>query len=901
MIKKKPDTCRKVSSLMRKLQLAAVILCAMMAVTSCSDDPSPFSPDSSLEETETGQISSFSVETGHFYLTDDLTDINIVLISDDGEVASYKGEAERKNGLIRFKMEIPEDETLPQGKYVMTLNGTEGGSFPGRLMVTFSEGRLVSAIPVKGNYPLKGSGTVSDPYIINSEEDFSIFANAVDEDSECHGAGLIFQQTADLDLSSDDLTAGYLCPEFAGIYEGGEKSITLQITSPMSGAAMFGSLTGSASISDLTFNNIGISGGKDYCGVVAGRASGDVSFSNIKIYGEVSGHNNIGALVGYVTGGNITLSDITVGASVVGYSDYCGGLIGYVDSPKSLVLKECSVSSPVSGGNYVGGAFGRVNLSTSTGRVELNKLKIAYPFSKGGVKGNSYVGGFAGGWRWVLNKNISISNNVAVDIDVVGSQSEVGGLFGSVENAAINLDDFLVGEGDKTSQMSVSGVLNVGGVAGSMTNSSVYGWQYLDFEQNEKGHPVIPNPGKFKSSYNGSVKGVKNVGGLVGSMTDSQLLHLSCGANIAEGGENIGGFVGYFSGSSSAHCLEDCTFKGEINSSSAENVGGVAGYVLSTNEGLITDCINYGSIVGGYYTGGIVGYVRKEHDSTSDAGNMMEIDWAVNAAPVEGSYNVGGIAGRIYSAQTTIGGNGITVNEVSVANCMNAKDVIARGGNSEEALGGIVGRTGALTLVYRCANHGAIEGRGTLHSIGGIVGRLGQDANMGHSYYNSFATENLNTASINSTNREARVGGIVGYGEEGGEGYGMVYLCGVHNCRNSGKILPDQKDDTGGILGFGDNWIWIASNFNNGKVEHGNALLGTQKINGHQYWGHNYTLSGCGGSWPLDFTLILSSSQVTKQSNFIDFDFENVWEMTSDGPNLRNNKWRDPSSAKTDY
>lgn len=872
----------------------------MLTISSCSDhdEPTVVSPDPGIEDTESGQITSFSIGPDHFNLSSVSKDLTISLMSEDGEVFTYPAHFEIMGNIIRFYMEVPKDQPIADGNYIMTLSQWPSLGIAGRLLVTFKNGKMVEANAINANYPLKGSGTDTDPYIIASSDDFVKLVKAVNSDTQSYAAGLMFKQTADISYEDSNTLHGYVFERFAGIYDGGGKAINLNISSVMSGAALFGSLTGSASISNLTFTNSNIKADRNYCGIVAGKVTGNVSFENIDINGGVTGDAYVGALAGYISKGNVLISKISVAATVIGRNACIGGLVGKIDNTKKVIVKDCSVSSPVAGVKSVGGAFGEVNLDASS-EITFDGLKLFYPYSTEAVKGASIVGGFVGRWHWVNGNKLSISKAIEIDLSVEGSQSEVGGIFGTIEGTSLNMEDFLVGETDKSSQMSVHGIIDVGGLIGSMTNSSLCGSQIFNLKPKDNSAPKIPNSNQFKSSFNGSVKGINNVGGLVGSMKDSKLTNISSGAKIADGGENIGGLVGYFATSSTDNCLSDCVFTGEINASSAENTGGILGYCLSTKEGLIEDCINYGTIVGGYYTGGIIGYVRKEHDYSFGAEeNVLNINWAVNATKIEGSFNVGGIVGRIYSADTKLGGNYIEDYEVCVSNCMNATDVIARGGNSEEALGGIVGRTGALTLVSRCANHGYLEGRGQLHAIGGIVGRLGQDSNvMPPYYYNSFAQESVNTASINSTNAEARIGGIVGYGEEGGYGTNYIQLCGVVNCRNSGKIIPDQNADTGGILGFGDNSIRIASNFNRGKVEHGNAILGTQKTNGHQHWGYNYTLKGCGGSWPIDCTLILSDSGIKNQNNFIDFDFDTIWEMTSDGPNLRNNYWRDPSTA----
>lgn len=97
--------------------------------------------------------------------------------------------------------------------------------------------------------------------------------------------------------------------------------------------------------------------------------------------------------------------------------------------------------------------------------------------------------------------------------------------------------------------------------------------------------------------------------------------------------------------------------------------------------------------------------------------------------------------------------------------------------------------------------------------------------------------------------------------------------------------MADQKDDTGGILGYAASYTDTHRTFNRGKISHGNAIIGTHNSGSTFYHSHNYYLEGTGGSWPSSTSV--KSSDISTESKYGDFDFKNVWIMTGDGPQLR--------------
>lgn len=74
--------------------------------------------------------------------------------------------------------------------------------------------------------------------------------------------------------------------------------------------------------------------------------------------------------------------------------------------------------------------------------------------------------------------------------------------------------------------------------------------------------------------------------------------------------------------------------------------------------------------------------------------------------------------------------------------------------------------------------------------------------------------------------------------------------------------------------------------FNRGKVSHGNAIIGTHNSGTIFSHDHNYYLEGTGKSWPSSTSV--KADKITDKSVYKEFDFDNIWIMTSDGPMLRN-------------
>ena len=195
---------------------------------------------------------------------------------------------------------------------------------------------------------------------------------------------------------------------FIGALSGGSvKNLTIDSTSTIKSstsdaAGIVGYMTGG--IVENCLNYATVSGGKQNGGVVANVNNDNAIIRNCKNYGAVSGTALIGGIVGYLqngtiqtcsnsgkvtaTGGAVTLNSLT-GA-------YLGGIVGYANGNISNCYNEGEVTTGTSWGssNIVGGIAGYV----ASGK----KIEYCYVSSKnsqsgrGGIEGSSMVGGIVG-------------------------------------------------------------------------------------------------------------------------------------------------------------------------------------------------------------------------------------------------------------------------------------------------------------------------------------------------------------------------------------------------------------------------------------------------------------------------------------------------------------------------
>ncbi|MGI6754706.1 MAG: type II secretion system protein [Atopobiaceae bacterium] len=379
-------------------------------------------------------------------------------------------------------------------------------------------------------------------------------------------------------------------------------------------------------VSDLTIKNMLINV-RTSAGALSGvMRSGRVSNVHVisddtQNYAIASTSNNVGGLLGQVTGGgSSTIADSTVTSSVSGATNV-GGIIGKVGGgikiegvsfgyelgdakkPRDVVV--------VGSQYYIGGAFGSVADGSEIAGVRV----------RANVSGRSYVGGIAGEAEGKLT-NLSVSSEVESGQEtrssIKASLDFVGGAFGRSDAWSVS---------DVTVCASVEGTKYVGGISGYQTGTIERAKTLSGGARTDDAVPWVQASGNF-------------VGGAFGYQ-QGQASWCSSEVHVV-GVSEVGGLAGYSKGS-----LSLCSVHSYVNDGASIPVrvlasGDDAGGLVGRNEsGDIDGCFaaaqvdNRRAAGAGNYYGGLVGYM--------DTGNLTN---SYASGDVRAYAYVGGIAGR---------------------------------------------------------------------------------------------------------------------------------------------------------------------------------------------------------------------------------------------------------------
>ncbi|MBQ7140557.1 MAG: hypothetical protein IJO32_03555 [Bacilli bacterium] len=339
-------------------------------------------------------------------------------------------------------------------------------------------------------------------------------------------------------------------------------------------------------------------------------------------------------------------------------------------------------------------------------------------------------------------------------------------------------------------------------------------------------------------------QGTSPTGGIVGYARNTTIENVWNSAKIEGKGRQVGGIVGKLQGYSivdgkteGTSTLKKAKNSGEV---SAERlIGGIVGYV--SDNVTIENIENKASVTGVEdMVGGIVGC----------ASNKVQIKDVTNTGvvnagkEVEGNSDAGGIVG--YARNTTIEN---VENKASVTGAG-----ASVGGIVGELLGFPYGYTIGESSLIKATNSGKVVAGKNYHGSG-LAGGI-----VGVAFNNSLIEDVLNTASV--TGDDARVGGIVGELSE----YSTL-----RNALNYNENITGSEH-VGLLIGIMPNdSITTATNTYTLK--------------------ENTTLNGVGG-YHNEYSKITSMKGFTKEEmknkeNFVGFDFENIWVMGSEHPELK--------------
>jgi len=229
-----------------------------------------------------------------------------------------------------------------------------------------------------------GNGTSGNPYQITTLADLQTLSSTTAD----WVAGKYFVQTTNIDASASNSGSGFspignATNKFSGSYDGQNFSITALFInrSVTNNIGLFG-YTNSATLKNIKLTGSSITG-YDNVGVLVGFSSNSI-ITNCQSGGTVTGHFQVGGLIGEANGASSVITNSFSTVTVSGTNDV-GGFVG--ENQNSSSISSCYSTGNATGGNTVGG-FSAWNGSNAT-------ITNCYCIANA-VSGSAYTGGFVG-------------------------------------------------------------------------------------------------------------------------------------------------------------------------------------------------------------------------------------------------------------------------------------------------------------------------------------------------------------------------------------------------------------------------------------------------------------------------------------------------------------------------
>lgn len=573
---------------------------------------------------------------------------------------------------------------------------------------------------------------------------------------------------------------------------------------------------------DYNIFNLNINRNTDNVGLFSVVGNGAVIRNVTLVGGSITGGSNVGALAGQVSD-NAQISNITNSASVTGSSSNVGGIIGSAGDSvfENLVNTGTVAGTAENTENNAGGLIGSLSGGTLSGTS----------YNLGGVTGKgSNVGGLVGK---ASDAALGDGTNLIYNRLNVSGLYNVGGIVGSMENTTVQnaensgnvtaagyttgdykyhtahtFNDGNVVNGVRTEKVNIA---NAGGIAGTAYDGSEIS--------------NVQNSGDVSSSKqdgNGYYD-AGNVGGIVGSAVDTNISDATNEGNDIRGAHNVGGIAGYFGSTDTENTDVTYTITRGINSGgnimatgarNEKNNGFVTEWVRDSGEDN-KEAFNIGNM------GGIAGYLDGDNVyivSGANRGTVHTAEFTGTVPDYAMAANAGGIVGKIDRSHTLDkDGLGPGYANAAVSNSYNTGDVMGYTG-----VGGVAGMmyngeiAGSYNLGYISTTRQNGEGEAALN-MGGIVGDTTEEGNATALLYDVYNKGQIGDETF--TYYARHVGGIVGR------------LSGtVEKAYNTGAIY-NGSNVVGGIAG----WMYkgsITNSFNTGNITVLNRNEATSQVGG---------------------------------------------------------------------
>lgn len=307
-------------------------------------------------------------------------------------------------------------------------------------VLTLSEGMSLK-FPSNEAVSFKGTGSESDPYLIETMQDLINLAKGVNTQAQKY-TGKFFKQTSDIDFAGSTATYRPIglsaTAYFDGTYDGNGKSI-----------------------SHLTIDR----GGSDYTGLF-GYAGANSTIKNVNVVGcKLTTHGKYcGGVIGNMLG---RIENCHASATIYTDKDYAGGIAG---SGKKTT--NCSFFGTMTTMAYAGGILG--NLASDTIRncsveavIKSYIPSTSIPHAVGGVVGQ--LGGSKSG--------TVVKTGLIEDCSFLGSISDntgyahVGGIAGSI--SSYSLINRCTAAGMLQTSLTSNSTASCGGIAGLNSSGTI--------------------------------------------------------------------------------------------------------------------------------------------------------------------------------------------------------------------------------------------------------------------------------------------------------------------------------------------------------------------------------------------------------------------------------------------
>lgn len=524
--------------------------------------------------------------------------------------------------------------------------------------------------------------------------------------------------------------------------------------------------------------HLGYNGTDSFFGHAEYRQTANLDFSGKSFY--VTGTNSK-PFYGVYDGGGNTISNITKTGVTATYA----GLFGYT---KGATIRNLNLSNFVlsSSASYVGAVVGRMD----GGLVEYCTVD-----ANSSIIGSSGVGGIVGGFQSTSvfgNHVVShCTNNASVTAPKGNNVGGIVGYAGSDENKTGTIQYC-------TNSGTVTGVSQLGGITGKMTNGTITECTNNGYVTSATGmciggivgitadYPVeISNVTNTKD-----INGVERIGGIIGENRTGNIRDNCVNSGNVEGKYYIGGFVGYHKdgviGYSTTPSYNSGTVKatGYTEISSGNKVAAVGGLIGRMDGGSVGDtqnalkAENRGAVQTtseGKHVGGIVGILTNG-----------TVAYAYNAGNVTGG--VGGYTGGV------VGQMGNNTAFVRVEKCRANATVSSDGTGT----GGIVGVMFGGVL-NTCFAKGSVTS--SSYDVGGIAGQIYANGNSGV-YNRPYVYDCIAANDVTSTRAggSGNVGGVIGRIIRNAS-YTDQYAA-VDNCLGLNQNITSSLQYTGAFVGY---------------------------------------------------------------------------------------------------